>query len=71
MPYYGVSGEKKREIGNKKQPEAWVWASAVGGRAFLQRSLLILLTLIPAIFTVLEEVKCKAKAVETGGILVW
>ena len=39
MPDYRVSGEKKREIGNKKQPEAWVWASAVEGRAFLQRSL--------------------------------
>ena len=39
MPDYQVSGEKKREIGNKKQPEAWVWASAVEGRAFLQRSL--------------------------------
>ncbi|OAM43406.1 hypothetical protein A7Q00_05760 [Eikenella halliae] len=37
MPDYQVSGEKKREIGNKKQPEAWVWASAVGWRGIFAK----------------------------------
>jgi hypothetical protein len=31
MPDYGVSGEKKRGICNKKQLASWVWASVVGG----------------------------------------
>ena len=34
MPYYGVSGEKKREIGNKKQPKTCFWVSVVGENKF-------------------------------------
>jgi integrase / recombinase len=33
MGYLG----RKKEIGNKKQPEAWVWASAVGWRGIFAK----------------------------------
>ena len=38
---WGIRGEK-REIGNKKQPEAWVWALAVEWRDFAKVSCYLL-----------------------------